>query len=166
MKLSIPRVSALVLCISVSVHAAAAGDRSPATTASKFVDALQQRHFKEAAEMFAPGQGQDSMATARTLKRVDETLGGFSPMHPVPTLPDGKSIKLGLPAPTAKVPNAQKFLQVRYESTASDGQPVFYELNLTADEKPPQVLSFGIHFPAATAQSTARANKLMRLISR
>jgi hypothetical protein len=166
MKFSIPSVSALVLCISVTAHAAATGDHSSATIAGKFVDALKHRHFKEAAEMFAPGRTQDFMATERTLERIDETLGGFSTMHPVPNLPEGKSIRLEIPAHTAIMPKIQKFLQIRYASTASDGQPVFYELNLTADDTPPQVLSFNVHFPASTAQSTAHANALTRLISR
>ena len=116
--------------------------------------------------MFTPGQAQDSLATERTLKKIDESLGGFSTMHPIPTLLDGKSIKLEVPAHKIIVPKFQKFLQVRYASTASDGQPVFYELNLTADDAPLQVLSFGVHFPASDAQSTARANHLMSLISR
>lgn len=166
MNFSLPSVAALVLCISVTAHAAETGDLRPASTADKFVDALQHQHFKEAAAMFAPGQAQDSLATERALKRIDKSIGGFSTMHPIPTLPDGKSIKLEVPAHKIIAPKVQKFLQVRYASTASDGQPVFYELNLTADDTPPQVLSFGVHFPASEAQSTARANHLMSLISR
>jgi hypothetical protein len=166
MKLSFLSVGALVLSISATAHAAATGDLSPATAATKFVDALQHQHFKEAAAMFSPGQAQDSLATERTLKRIDENLGGFSTMHPIPTLPDGKSFKLEVPAHRTIVPKIQKFLQVRYASIGSDGQPVFYELNLTADDTPPQVLSFGVHFPASDAQSAARANHLMSLINR
>lgn len=116
--------------------------------------------------MFATGQAQDPLATEHALKKIDESLGGFSTMHPIPTLPDGKSIKFEVPAYKTTVPNAQKFRQVRYASIASDGQPVFYELNLTADDTPPQVLSFGVHFPASDAKSTARANHLVSLINR
>ena len=166
MKFSLPGVGALMLCISVNAHAAATGVPSPVTAANKFVDELQHQHFKEAAAMFTPGQAQDSLAMEHTLKRMDESLGGFSTMHPIPTLPDGKSIKLEVPAHKTIVPEVQKFFQLRYASTASDGQPVFYELNLTADDTLPQVLSFGLHLPASDAQSTARANHLMSLISR
>jgi hypothetical protein len=98
MKFSIPSVGALVLCITVTAPAAETGRLSPATTAGKFVDALQHQHFKEAAAMFAPGQAYDALATERTLKRIDESLGGFSTTHPISTLPDGKSIKLEVPA--------------------------------------------------------------------
>lgn len=165
MKFILPSVGAIVLCISAT-NAAAAGDPSATATATKFVDALQHQHLKEAAEMFATGQAQDSLATEHALKKIDESLGGFSTMHPIPTLPDGKSIKFEVPAHKTIVPNAQKFRQVRYASIASDGQPVFYELNLTADNTPPQVLSFGVHFPASDAKSTARANHLVSLINR
>lgn len=166
MKFSLPGVCAVMVCISVTAHAAVTGVPSPATTANKFVDALQHQHFKEAAGMFMPGQAQDSLATERALKRIDESLGGFATIRPIPTLPDGKSIKLEVPAHKAIVPDVQKFLQVRYASTASDGQPVFYELNLSAGDTPPQVLSFGVHFPASDAQSAARATHLMSLIRR
>lgn len=166
MKFSLSSIGALLLCISITAHAAEASSLSPVATAGKFVDALQHRHYKEAASMFAPGQAQDSSATERTLKRIDESLGGLSTMHPIPTLPDGKTIKLEVPAHRTMVAKVQKFRQVRYASTASDGQPVFYELNLTSDDTSPQVLSFGVHFPAADAQSTARANHLVSLIER
>ena len=116
--------------------------------------------------MFAPGQVQDSSVTERTLKRIGESLGGLSTMHLIPTLPNGKTIKLEIPAHKTIVSKVQKFLQVRYASTATDGQPVFYELNLTAGETPTQILSFGVHFPASDVQSTARANHLVSLIER
>jgi hypothetical protein len=166
MKFSLPGVGAFILCISVSAHAAATGVLSPVAVANKFVDALRHQHFKEAAAMFTPDQAQDSLAADRTLKKIDECLGGFSTMHPVPSLPDGRSIKLEVPAHKTFVPKVPEFLQVRYESIASDGQPVFYELNLTAHDTPPQVLSLSVHFPASDAQSTARANHLISLINR
>jgi hypothetical protein len=166
MKFSLPSVGAFLLCISVTAHAAETGRLSPVVTADKFVDALRHQHYKEAASMFAPGQGQDSSVTERTLERIDESLGGLSTMHPIPTLPDGKTIKFDVLAHKTVVSKVQKFLQVRYASTASDGQPVFYELNLTADNTPPQILSFGVHFSASDAQSTERANHLVSLIER
>lgn len=116
--------------------------------------------------MFPPSQAQHSFANERTLKRIEESLGGLSTMHPIPTLPDGKSIKLDVPAQNTSVPKRQQFLQFRYASTAGDGQPVFYALNLSADGTAPQLLSFAVHFPTSDAQSTARANRLMSRISR
>ena len=166
MKFSLTSIGALLLCISVTALSAETGGLSPVATAGKFVDALQHQHYKEAASMFAPGRAQDPSATERTLKRIDESLGGLSTMHPIPTLPDGKTIKFEVPAYKATVFKVQKFLQVRYASTASDGQPVFYELNLTANNTRPQVLSFGVHFPASDAQSTERANHLVGFIER
>ncbi|WP_212592393.1 hypothetical protein, partial [Janthinobacterium sp. TND4EL3] len=64
---------------------------------------------------------------------------------------------------TMKVP---KFVQLRYVSTAGDGEPVFYELNLTVDGVPAQILSFGLHFPATDTQSLKRANQLVTTINR
>jgi hypothetical protein len=116
--------------------------------------------------MFALADTRDSLATERTLERIDDSLGGFSTMHPIPTLPDGKSVRLEVPAHKPIASKIQKFVQVRYASIASDGQPVFYELNLTADNTPPQVLSFALHFPASDAQSTKRANELVSVINR
>ncbi|WP_422994515.1 hypothetical protein [Undibacterium sp. SXout11W] len=115
--------------------------------------------------MFTPGQAQESLATERTLKKIDENLGGFSTMHPISHLSDGESIKLEVPALKTVAPKGQKFRQVVYASTASDGEPAFYELNLSADDTQPQVMSFGVHFPATDARLTARAIYLVKLIS-
>ena len=165
MKFSLPNICSLLLCITVAANAAA-DESSPATTARKFVDALQHQQFREAATMFARGPAQDSVATEHILQRIDESLGSFATMHSIPSLPAGKSIKLEVPAHKTNVAKNQKFLQFRYASTASDRHPVFYELNLTADDTPPRVLSFGVHFPSSDAQLTARANQLIRLIYR
>jgi len=74
-------------------------------------------------------------------------------------------VKLEVPARKSVPFNVQKFVQVRYASTASDGTPGFYEVDLTADSKP-QVLAFGMHFPAADAQSTKHAMQLISDINR
>lgn len=116
--------------------------------------------------MFVTEATGDMRRTEYTLERVDESLGGFSTIHPVATLPDGKSVKLEVQTHKNIPVKVQRFVQVRYASIASDGQPVFYELNLTADNMPPKVLSFGLHFPATDAQSTKRANQLLSAINR
>lgn len=157
LRFSVAGLGTLLLWSAIS-HAAAGF--SPAMVADKFVDALQHQRFKDAASMFAPEATQNA---ERTLKRADDSLGGFAAMHPVATLPDGKSIKLEVPAHKGV---AQKFVQFRYASTASDGQPVFYELNLTAGSMPPKVVSFALHLPANDAPSTKRANQLVNAINR
>jgi hypothetical protein len=156
----------LVLFASVTSQAAGNGSASPAVVADNFVDALKHHRFKDAAAMFAPDAVQDTGGTERTLMRVDESLGGFSTIRPVATLPDGKSVKLEVPMPKNISFKVQRFVQIRYASTASDGQPVFYELNLTSDNMPSKVLSFGLHFPVKDAQSTKRANQLVSAINR
>lgn len=159
MRFNIISLAALALFTSTVSHAAATGV-SPERVAGQFVEALQHQRFKEAAAMFVPEATQNA---ERTLTRAGDSLGGFATMHPVATLPDGKSVKLEVPAHEGA---AQKFVQFRYASTASDGQPVFYELNLTADGKPPKILSFGLHLPATDAPSTKRANQLVSAINR
>jgi hypothetical protein len=86
-------------------------------------------------------------------------------MHPSATPHAGRTIKLEVPARKNVPFKVQKFVQVRFASTANDGTPVFYEVDLTADSKP-QVLSFGLHFPAADAQSTKRAMQRISDINR
>ena len=166
MNFSLVSFGALVLGISTTSYAVANDDVGPATVAEKFVDALQHQRFNDAAAMFAPEVTRDRMETALTLKRIDDSIGGFSTIHPVATLPIGKTVKLEVPAHKNIPFKVQKFFQARYASTGSDGQPVFYELDLTTDNKPPQLLSFGLHFPASDTQSTKRAAKLVSDISR
>lgn len=166
MKFNLVSLGALVVCASLSSHSAAYGDVSPVMVADKFVDSLQHQRFKDAAAMFAPEATQKAGTTERALKRVDDSVGGFATLHPVAALPDGKSIKLEVPVQKNIPFKVQKFVQVRYASTASDGQPVFYELNLTTDNLAPKVMSFRLHFPAPDAQSTKRANQLVAVINR
>jgi phospholipid N-methyltransferase len=156
---------AIVLCTSLASHAVAYDDIAPAEIADLFVAALQHHRFKDAAARFAPEATRDTSATALALKRIDDSVGGFSTMHPVATLPNGRTIKLEVPARKNVPFDVRKFVQVRYASTAGDGTPVFYEVDLTTDSKP-QVLSLGLHFPAADAQSTKRANRLVSAINR
>lgn len=166
MKYNIASLAVLVVCTSVASHAAAYDDVSPAMVADKFVGALQHQRFKDAAEMFAPETTPNIVATERALRRVEASLGGFSTIRPVATLPDGKSIRLEVPVHKNTPFKVQQFVQVRYASTANDGQPVFYELNLTADNMPSKVLSFRLHLPATDAKSTKRANQLVTVINR
>lgn len=166
MKISLASIAAIAFCTSIAAHAVENDHASPGEVANKFVDALQHQRFKDAAAMYAPEATRDTVAIELTLKRINDSLGGFSTIHPVATLPNGRTIKLEIPAHKNIAPKVQKFFQVRYASTASDGKPVFYEVNLTADNKPPQVLSFGLHLPASDEQSTRRATRLMSVINR
>jgi hypothetical protein len=162
---SLASFGAVVLCASLASDAVAYDDITPAEIADQFVAALRHQRFKDAAALFAPEATHDTAATALTLKRIDERVGGFSTMHPSATLPDGKTIKLEVPARKNVPFDVRKFVQVRYASTASDGTPVFYEVDLTAGSKP-RILSFGLHFPAADAESTRRANQFASAINR
>lgn len=166
MKFNLVNLGALMVCASVVSHAAAAADVSPVMVADRFVDALQHQRYKDAAALFAPEPTQKAGTTERALKRVDDSLGGFSTIHSVATLPDGKSIRLEVPRHKNLPFKVQNFVQVRYASTASDGQPVFYELNLSADNTPPQVMSFRLHLPATDAKSSKRAYQLAAVINR
>ncbi|MQA21610.1 hypothetical protein [Rugamonas rivuli] len=165
MKLKLFSLGTLVLCTSFASNAATSSDINTTAVASKFIDALQHQRYEDAAVLFAQGERGDIIATEHTLKRIDDSLGGFSTIHPIATLPDGKSVKLEVIAHQHMQREIQKFVQVRFVSTASDGQPVFYELNLTADGMPPQILSFALHFPATDTQSYKRANELVSTIN-
>ena len=164
MKSSLFSLGALVLCTSVAAQAATGGDASTTAVANKFIDTLQHQRYRDAAAMFAPGGAGDITAAEHSLKRIDDSVGGFSTIHPIATLPDGKSFKLEVTAHKNASIKIQKYVQLRYVSTATDGQPVFYELNLTTDSMPPQIVSFDLHFPADDQQSSKRANQLMTTI--
>ena len=159
-------VGALALCTSLVSHAGAHDEASRAATAARFVAALQHQRFQEAAALFAPEATRDTAATARTLKRIDETVGGFATMQPVTRPLEGKTIRLQVPPRKNVLFGVQKSVQFRYASTAGDGKPVYYEVHVTPDDKPPQVLSFALQFPAADAQSAQRASRLAAAIDR
>ena len=157
---------AIALCASLASHAHAADDASRAAIAGKFVAALQHRRFEEAAALFSPEATKDTAATAQTLKRIDDTVGGFSTMQPSAQTPEGKIIRLQVPPRKNTLFGVQKSIQFRYASTAADGKPVYYEVHLTPGDMPPQVLWLALQFPAADAQSAQRANRLAAAISR
>lgn len=162
---SLKRFGAIVLCTSLACDAIAYDDIAPAEIAEQFVAALRHHRFQDAAALFAPEATRDAAATAVTLKRIDDSVGGFSTMHPSATPHAGRTIKLEVPARKSVPFKVQKFVQVRYASTATDGTPVFYEVDLTTDSKP-QVLSFALHFPAADAPSAKRAMQRISDINR
>ena len=165
MKFSLASFGVIALCTSLASHAIAYDDITPAEIADQFVAALRHHRFNDAAALFAPEATRDTAATALTLKRIDDRVGGFSTMHPTTKPPNGRTIRLEVPARKNVPFTVQKFVQVRYVSTASDGTPVFYEVDLTGDSKP-QVLSFALHLPAADAQSTKRAERLVSALAR
>lgn len=158
-------LSALVFCTSVAASDFSNGDVSVTAVATGFTDALRHQRYRDAAAMFVPTEVGDIVTIEHTLMRIDDSLGGFSTIRPIAALPEGKSIKLDVAAHGRIVLVAHKFIQFRYISAASDGQPVFYELDLTADTKPPKILSFGLHFSAVDAQAEKRANKILATIN-
>ena len=157
---------AVALCASLASHAHATDDASRAATAGKFVAALQHQRFQEAAALFAPEATRDTAATARTLQRIDDSVGGFATMQPVPRPLEGKVIRLQVPPRQNVQFGVQKSFEYLYASTASDGKPVYYEVHLTAGDEPPRILSFTLQFPAADAQAAQRANRVVAAIDR
>jgi hypothetical protein len=141
---------AIALYASLASHANATDDASRAAVAGQFVAALQHQRFQEAAALFSPEVTKNTAASAQTLKRIDDTVGGFSTMQQVAQTLEGKTIRLQVPPRKNVLFGVQKSVQFRYASTARDGKPVYYEVDLTADDKPPRVLWLGLHFPAAT----------------
>lgn len=166
MKLKLFSLSVLVFCTSIASTAAVNDEGSSTAVANGFVDALQHHRYRDAAAMFAPGAVEDSAAIEHTLKKIDSKVGGFSTIRPIATLPDGESIKLEVAAHGRAPVKAHHFTQLRYVSTASDGQPVYYELNLAAGGAPQQILSFGLHFPAVDTPALKRANQIVAAINR
>lgn len=166
MKFSLVGLAACLLCTFAATHAAAPDGITPVAVADQFVDALRHQRFNDAAAMFEPDGAQDTARTERTLKRIDASLGGFSTIHPIAALPDGDSVKLEVAARKDSAFKVQRFVQVRYASAAGDGQPVCYELNLAVDSMPPQILSFGLHFPVADPRSSRRAYQFVNSINR
>jgi len=161
MKMSFPKLGALVVFLSVTNHIIAGEYTNPAMLADGFVTSLQKQRFQDAADMFAPQATADTTATARSLKRIAEHVGGYSGVHPVGLLPTGTSVKVELPRRESSAATARKSFQFRYAATANDGKPVFYVLDITADEQPPRVMSFALHIPASDAQSAKRAAQLL-----
>lgn len=157
---------AFALCTSLVSHASAHDDASRAVTAGKFVAALQHQRFQEAAALFAPDVAQDTAATAQTLKRIDDKVGGFATMQPMARPLEGKTIRLQVPPRKNVLFGVQKSVQFRYASSAGDGKPVYYEVHVTPGDGPPQVLSFALQCPAADAQSAQRATRLIDGIGR
>lgn len=165
MKLKLLILAFLVVCTSFASNAATNDDISTTAVANKFVNALQHQRYKEAAALFAQEGLGDISTTEHALKRIDNSLGGFATMHPIATLPAGQSVKLEISSHHNAPLAVQKFVQVRYVSTAVDGKPVFYELNLTADGVAPQILSLALHFPVTDTQSSTRANQFVNTIN-
>lgn len=157
-------LASLILCTSVAAQAAANGDVLPTAVAVEFVQALQNQDFEQAAAMLSDDRS-SRKATIPVLQRINDCVGGFATMRPIPTLPDGKSLGLEFPAHRTAQPNVRKFFQVSYAATASDGTPVFFSLNIADDKALPHILSLGVHFPVFDAQSTKRATDLRNYIN-
>jgi hypothetical protein len=157
---------AVALCASLASPAHATDDASRAAVAGQFVAALQHQRFQEAAALFSPEATKDAAATAQTLKRIDDTVGGFSTMQPATRPLEAKTIRLQVPPRKNVLFGVQKSIQFRYAATARDGKPVYYEVHLTAGDRPLQVLWLALQFPAADALSTQRAQRLVAAINR
>ena len=165
MSLKSIRLCALLFSMA-PVSAAAAGiDAGSTALADKLIDALQHHRYGNAAAMFATG-GPDVAGIERSLQQIDDRIGGFATMHAVASVPEGKSLRFEIFARHDATPKAVHSWQLRYVGTATDGKPVFYQLDLKADGQPPRVLCFALHLPASDAPSASRATQLMASLKR
>jgi hypothetical protein len=170
MKPKLWQASMLAACLALSTPAAANDSEIPAH-ADRFVRALQQQRFDDAAAMFKHGVKHDRAATAAQLKRISTRIGGFETMHNVLSLPDGTTLKFAFPAADPLVPMPNRYHQVAYKATAADSQPVFYILALDGGTLPqrvpcggtlPQrVLWFEVLLPTPDSASATRAERAL-----
>lgn len=164
MKFSFQLAGVFAACLSLSLPVAADDSEIP-MHAERFVRALQQQRFDDAAAMFKPGEKHAPAATAAQLKRIAMRIGGFPTMHNVLTLPDGTTLKLEVPSAVAPAPRPSRYFQLKYAATALDGQPVFYVLTLDGGMPPRRVLWFEVHLPTPDAASTKRAEQAVAEVS-
>ncbi len=155
------QAAALAACL-VFCYPAAANDGDIPKHAERFVRALQEQRFDDAAAMFTPGEKQNPAQTAAQLKRVSTRIGGFATMHNVLSLPEGKTLKLEVPSNAARAALPARYSQVAYTATALDRQPVFYILSFDSNVPTQRVLSFDVHLPIPDAASTKRAEQALR----
>ena len=161
---SLLRQAALLAACFVLPFPAAADDPDVPMYADRFVRALQQQRFDEAAAMFKPRAKQAPAATAAQLKRIGARIGGFAGMRNVLTLPNGRTLKLEVPS-TALVPRPNSYHQLAYAATAADGGPVYYVLMLDVGSRSHEVLWFEIQLPTPDAASMQRAEQIVRDIN-
>lgn len=154
------QAAALAACLVFS-YPAAANDSDIPMHAERFLRALQQQRFDDAAAMFKPGEKRPPAQIAAQLKRVSTRIGGFATMHNVLSLPDGKTLKLEVPSNAAPAALPARYHQVIYTATALDRQPVFYILTCDSKVPTPRVLSFEVHLPVSDAASTKRAEQAL-----
>lgn len=94
MNLKLFSIGVVMLWISIVTNVTKSENVSINLVANRSVDALQHQRYRDAAAMFVQSSAEGISITERTLKRIDDSLGGFSTLHPVSTLPDGKSVRL------------------------------------------------------------------------
>lgn len=123
--------------------------------ADRFIDALQHGRYNDAVAMFSHEAGADSARAGLALQRVHDQLDGFSTLHHVARLPDGRSERVEVPG-LGKRSVARRIAQVLYAATEKDGQDVYYEVDLTLGADP-EVLSFRVYFPVTDEASKQRA---------
>lgn len=160
MNFSIRLAGALAACLALSLPAAANDSEIPMRT-ERFVSALQQQRFDDAAAMFKPRDGLAPPAMATALSRVAATIGGFSTMRNILSLPNGTTRQLEIPSRATLVPMPNRFHQVKYTATAADGQPVFYVVTLDGGAAPQPVLWFEVHLPTPDAAAAKHAEQVL-----
>ena len=152
-------LATLAACCMLSFPATA--DSGSATQAERFVQALQQQRFDEAAAMFERADAQSRKAGAAQLQRIAARIGGFSTMRQLASLPSGSTLTLEVPADALRQLRPTGLRQLVYTATAADGQPVFYVLALGDGQAPQPALSFHVHLPIPDAPSRQRAEQTL-----
>lgn len=160
MRFPLRPVAALAACLAFALPACADDSRIP-DHAERFVRALQQQRFDDAAAMFTPRETPAPAATAAALKRIGTAIGGFADMRKVLTLPHGSSRKLEIPSSATLVPRPNRYHQLAYTAVARDGKPVYYVLSLDSGSAPRMVLWFEVHLPTPDAAATKRAERFL-----
>lgn len=157
---SLRYAATLAACLALSTPAAAGDAGIPMH--ERFVQALRQQRFVDAAAMFKPRETHAPAATAAQLARIATRIGGFPTMRNIPSLPNGTTLKLEVPSSAAPAPRPNPYRQAIYSATAADGQPVFYIVTFDSGMAPQPVLWFEVQFPTPDTVSRQRAERALR----
>lgn len=159
MKFSARPLAALAACCVLSFPAAA--DSGSAMQAERFMQALQQQRFDDAAAMFGRADAEARTASAAQLQGIAARIGGFSTMRKLVSLPSGSTRMLEVPQNASRQLGPIRSRQLVYRATAADGQPIFYVLALVDGPAPQPALWFQVHLPVPDAPSRQRAEQAL-----
>ncbi|UVW29508.1 hypothetical protein [Massilia sp. H6] len=163
MKHSLARLAVLAVCLALSRPALAQDEADALTLAARFMDALKQQRYHDAAALFVAGPGNDLAACH--VQRIGEQIGGLSAIRNVLSMPAGTSVKFAVPPGDTLLVNSKKFFRINYTATASDGEPVWYVVDVDGERQPLRVLSFAVHLPTPDAEAAQRARRVVSTLA-